>query len=901
MSQELHYTSAPSGLKPGAKGFCTVAMTAGLSPQWVDHLELLSGYRFAFEPSSSQAHLNPVAFAHWRSTIAGKARSVLSRVSNAGLDYTGRSNKYAHHLVLEPNEMTPAGPAWLLRQRGLLDESWSGAPRHLPTGRAIPSGNRAAVRCDLWAQCAGDAGWAGALADAIMRDEARPSYIIYAPQTDVLALIDEAIALLPPAERWRVTFSTYFTDLPAGMTCAWRAVLAETPAARDALRQAGRSLVINLTAPAALPATHSNSPNVQLARTGEPAATAISEPTLPTSPTRLIVNPQPTAVADGDTAQTLEAPDSAMPIEARRSLGGPKRLSTSGQPQDGLEFASVERDSWMPPRVATVIEREGSSVVVSAPKWPWIVGLVAAAVLVAAGIALMVISSVSKSMPPTDVAASIPGASAGSTTGGLQEELQRQREIERRKQEQEEAARLAQEKMDREELEKARAKLEARNAEEKKRKQAEQEHAAAQARANEQAAKPKKIIDASNWNFAYNPDAAVVPIKLNDLMDSPKEWSVHVGKEEKKANRVEIIVEAVHPLKSAIIRLEVDPSRLTMTLHADRGGDASSGVSQVRKHGVISITNGGELALKWDATDPVGGKPAVERAVADRNLLIAVLKTAQIKVNGKHKSAPCEQYIRLASPTFSHARRRSGTEFDLDVPECAYDISASVIADAPIRIVNGEWKYVNEVRGMESVLLLDDGSGKTQLLTFEHAIATTAVKVKATLDQQHVEANLEQRKEDGKRWHKQVVDATDKDTRLQEQLRMQGVHNKRMSELMGQHVNSKATRMKRESEEELKDIASYWKFERNPSWSDTDWGHALEKYIQDQHGKLEESQKSAAEKTRDLKAKQQECSDQLKSLELLRKRNEFIELELSIGKGPQRVVLRRITLAIDAD
>src|SRR5438128_2260477 len=121
MSHELLYTSAPSGLKPGSKGFCTVAMTQGLSPQLADRLEALSAYRFAFEPGTVQAKSNPVAFAHWRVSVGSRTRSVLSRVADAGFDYSGRANKFAHHLVLDPDEQVAPGPAWVAMQAGMLD------------------------------------------------------------------------------------------------------------------------------------------------------------------------------------------------------------------------------------------------------------------------------------------------------------------------------------------------------------------------------------------------------------------------------------------------------------------------------------------------------------------------------------------------------------------------------------------------------------------------------------------------------------------------------------------------------------------------------------------------------------------------------------------------------------
>ena len=55
MTQELFYTSAPRGLKPGSRGFCTVMSTAGMAKNLADRLEALSGYRHVYPPNDPQA------------------------------------------------------------------------------------------------------------------------------------------------------------------------------------------------------------------------------------------------------------------------------------------------------------------------------------------------------------------------------------------------------------------------------------------------------------------------------------------------------------------------------------------------------------------------------------------------------------------------------------------------------------------------------------------------------------------------------------------------------------------------------------------------------------------------------------------------------------------------------
>lgn len=281
MSQELHYTSSPRGLKPGSRGFCTVACTAGLSPTLAERLEGLSGYRPKHPPHHPEAALNPVNWSHLRLNSAGQTASVLSRVGPAGLDYTDRPNKYAHHVVLESGERAAGGPAWMLSQPGFMESTWAGSPQILPAGRRPPSGDRPAGVCRTWAERLGDAGWAGVVAESFLADTKRPTILVYDPGTDILSLFVEAIALLPAERRWEVTFSTFYTGLPAGTTCSWRGVLRDSPEERQA-RGNPEALILDLGQ------THGNAQGgafVTSARTGEPVESSLP-PTRSVSPSR---------------------------------------------------------------------------------------------------------------------------------------------------------------------------------------------------------------------------------------------------------------------------------------------------------------------------------------------------------------------------------------------------------------------------------------------------------------------------------------------------------------------------------------------------------------------------------------------------------------------------------------
>ena len=114
MSQEILYTSAAAGLKRGSHGFCTVVSTDGMAQNLAQQLEMLSGYRHAFALNDPRVSLNPVNYSHLIIELGGRRYHVLSRIADAGVDYTQRTNKLAHHVALEESERVAAGPAALL-------------------------------------------------------------------------------------------------------------------------------------------------------------------------------------------------------------------------------------------------------------------------------------------------------------------------------------------------------------------------------------------------------------------------------------------------------------------------------------------------------------------------------------------------------------------------------------------------------------------------------------------------------------------------------------------------------------------------------------------------------------------------------------------------------------------
>ncbi len=248
MAHELIYTSAPRGIRNGASGYCTVACTRGMAPTLIQLLESLSVYKQLYPAHDPRAPQSPPVISHYRYNLNGKRLSILSRVCLAAADHTNRNNKFAHHLVIPPEERTPGGPAWLALQPGVFRDGWDAPPALLPEPRPLPTGDYPTVQALTWAEVAGDAGWAGVLAEAFLRRPKIPAFLVYEPGMPILELIAEALALIPRRKRWEVTFNTYFSKLPAGAGCAWRGCVPDSSALREA-RRFPRALVIDLTHP----------------------------------------------------------------------------------------------------------------------------------------------------------------------------------------------------------------------------------------------------------------------------------------------------------------------------------------------------------------------------------------------------------------------------------------------------------------------------------------------------------------------------------------------------------------------------------------------------------------------------------------------------------------------------
>ena len=161
MAQELIYTSVPKGLDPRRTGFCTVAMTRGMSPYMVKQLEGLTAYTPVFMHYDVNSSYNPPSIFHYPISDGRKRYELIARVSDCGLDYTKRSNKIGHFILISSEERAKLseGPSCLFSDR-LFRTEWKGEPQYFPAERILNSTAIAFKKAIAWERATGDAGWA---------------------------------------------------------------------------------------------------------------------------------------------------------------------------------------------------------------------------------------------------------------------------------------------------------------------------------------------------------------------------------------------------------------------------------------------------------------------------------------------------------------------------------------------------------------------------------------------------------------------------------------------------------------------------------------------------------------------------------------------------------------------
>ena len=235
---ELVNTSLPNGLIAGTHGFSTVAMTKGITDILRSRLEALCAYTHRTSVHGAEYYQqNPI---NWFHVVLAQGEHVVGRVAPSDFDYTGRTNRLARLRVFGSAEMPSVGGAEILfKEKHWFTEPWIGEPHFLDEDKKtcgylrmldLHKGNSAPT----WDSIFGKEGfrYAQQVAWQVERNltaGGKPIYFKTSDSWDVsgeklLLLFVEVIRLLPNELRAKVTFSTYPTSLPNGVSCDLRGI-----------------------------------------------------------------------------------------------------------------------------------------------------------------------------------------------------------------------------------------------------------------------------------------------------------------------------------------------------------------------------------------------------------------------------------------------------------------------------------------------------------------------------------------------------------------------------------------------------------------------------------------------------------------------------------------------------
>ena len=226
MAWQLIYTSAPRTLTAGQTGYGTVARSEHLREALIQRLEQLS----YFQHGDNRATTPPVIHAYRILDLRGAKYHVLTRLVDAGLDFTNRTNHLAHHLIFTPEELaTRPSPALIFLHWAGWRNSWTDEPRFLDAGDWLGFDDlprAAALPAENWSRLTNDAARAAAL---LTRPAASGCQLACEPgqENEWLALFAESLQLLDPekkspAQRWTFPFTTHLQEQDQPNDFRWR-------------------------------------------------------------------------------------------------------------------------------------------------------------------------------------------------------------------------------------------------------------------------------------------------------------------------------------------------------------------------------------------------------------------------------------------------------------------------------------------------------------------------------------------------------------------------------------------------------------------------------------------------------------------------------------------------------
>jgi len=221
MARQLIFTSSPQGLEPGRSGYCTVARHKDIRSRLVRELERLSVYDFNQQGEGPKAQV-----ALYRKLALGSEEFfVVTRIRDAGLDYTNRTNYLAHHLILDSFEIaTVPSPAEILSNWSGWLSQWDGPPRYFDEGEEVDLSNckmPGLIPANGWLAASNDPGNAAILVSPAMK---KPVVLEVHPgqEESLLKLFAESSALLKLSlDAWDYSFTTFLQENDDARGFSW--------------------------------------------------------------------------------------------------------------------------------------------------------------------------------------------------------------------------------------------------------------------------------------------------------------------------------------------------------------------------------------------------------------------------------------------------------------------------------------------------------------------------------------------------------------------------------------------------------------------------------------------------------------------------------------------------------
>ncbi|MGZ0654438.1 GAP1-N2 domain-containing protein [Coraliomargarita sp. W4R72] len=261
MADQLIFTSSVTGIKPGASGYCSVLRSPGIRPALEQALEKISVFEHG------RCNQGRMVYTYRKLDIRDKAYFVLSRISDAGKDYTGRTNFLAHHLAFAKEELPDVSPADLLLHWPNWCQQWAGDPREEPVDTsAFDAVIRTQPPVRLWKEQA--AGVDGAVK---LASDTGTSFILRSNASSdesLLQLIAEAFAVRTKfnkssAYAWTTTFSVGLAVTGSAKSFKWLVLRAS-----DDYSLSGAGTVLDLDTTLA-GASSSNEELIAIAKEGQ--------------------------------------------------------------------------------------------------------------------------------------------------------------------------------------------------------------------------------------------------------------------------------------------------------------------------------------------------------------------------------------------------------------------------------------------------------------------------------------------------------------------------------------------------------------------------------------------------------------------------------------------------------